>query len=118
MFGMIKLPFMANDLGWIMPGNLTTRMVELKGVLRPGRVLDIPRVLNSVNDGREWNAIILPLTEGSVDEAKNWWNNHKDELLAWSILTEGTPLDEDYITEARAHITVISAVNGNNIPLN
>jgi len=116
-FGYIAFPF-KTDLGWIMPDNLITRMEELDDVLRPrGSVMDIPRVLNAVNTGSEWNAIILPLTEGTVEDAEEWWSDNKSMLIRWSDDEPGTPLSMDYIARATERVESIRQEDGNHIPL-
>jgi hypothetical protein len=117
LFGYIAFPIFVQDLGWKMPDNLVDRMKELQPKFRPNAVLNIPRVLQSVNDAREWNAIILPLTLGTADEAYRWWSNHEDELMGWAFLRDGSPLPLDYINEAGAYIKEKETPENPDLPL-
>jgi len=116
LFGFLAVP-LGKGAVWEMPENLIERMNALDGEMRAGRVMDIPRVLESVNYNREWNGIILPLTLGTVDDAVAWWNRHKDELLEWSEEEHGTPIPESYLYEAERYIEEKSDPDGNDIPL-
>ncbi len=117
-FGIVSFPFGVKNLGWRMPENLVPRMKELNGLFRPGTVLDIPRTIDKVNNAKEWNAIILPLTVGTARDASEWWNQHKRVLIQWSEQDLGTPLPENYIEEAAAYVERMHEPNGNHIPLN
>jgi hypothetical protein len=103
LFGYIPLPFTIGK-DWAMPKDLILRMNELKDLFRPSKVLDIPRTLRHVSDGREWELIILPLTLGTAQEAFDWWQQKEGVLMEWgrSPLTEKLP--NMYSAEAQAYI--------------
>jgi|GEM_PF-5541018 len=117
LFGYLAVPWAYEEHGWQMPDNLAERMKALDEIFRPGHVMDIPRVLNSVNNGEEWNAVVLPLTLGTPREAKNWWDEHEDILQEWASEPFGTPLPQEYINEANAYIDEMRSPEGNDIPL-
>jgi hypothetical protein len=104
---------------WKSPENLMDRLRELSRprYFRPGKVLDIPRVLGSVNNGREWNAIIEPLTLGTASEAFAFWETNEAELKAWADQPWGTPMPETYLAAADAYVKEMTAPDGNIIPL-
>lgn len=116
LFGHLKTQWKI-DLGWEMPSNILSRMKELDEKLRPGMILNIPRILNSVNNAREWNAIMVPLCTGDVDEAFEWWDDHKDELLDWSREPKGTPLSRDFIQASLAYVEEMLKTDEYLIPL-
>jgi hypothetical protein len=105
------------DLGWEFPESLVERMRELESYFRPGKVLDIPRVLRAVNSSREWKAIIYPLVVGTPEEAYRWWQNHDNRLLDWARKPLGTPLPEDIISESEKYVEAKMKPEGNHIPL-
>ncbi len=115
-FGYIGLPG-GRELGWEMPENLVERMRELDSLFRPGYIMEIPRVLNAVNNAEEWNAIILPLVTGTPQEAYRWWNSHDNRLLAWAQEPIGTPLPQAYIDEATQYMEEMLEPQGNHIPI-
>ena len=92
-------------------------MAELDDRLRGGHVMDIPRVLGAVSYYREYEAVILPLTMGTVDQAVTWWNGHKNTLLDWAEEDFGTPIPESYLVEAENQIENLKQPDGNVIPL-
>jgi hypothetical protein len=117
LFGVISIP-MGKGAEWAQPDNLIERLDELDGLLRPGYVMEIPRALGGVNYAREWNAIIEPLTLGTAEEAKEFWNRHKDTLLDWAENEEpGTPIPESYLYEAEQYVEQMTSSEGNHIPL-
>jgi hypothetical protein len=116
LFGVMSVP-MGTGAEWFQPEDLIERMEELDELFRPGYVMEIPRVLTAVNYAREWNAIIEPLTVGTGQEARDFWNQHKDELLDWSDEEEGTPIPESYLYEAERYVEEMLGPDGNHIPL-
>ncbi|MCK4720596.1 hypothetical protein KAU08_08045 [bacterium] len=116
LFGHLKTQWRI-DLGWEMPPNILSRMKELDEKLRPGMILEVPRILNAVNNAREWNAIMVPLCTGDVDEAYEWWDDHKDELLDWSREPKGTPLSRDFIWASLAYVEEMQKTDEYLIPL-
>jgi len=116
-FGVIAIPIMEINYGWEMPENLIQRMRALEVELGGGREMDIARTLHAVNNGEEWNAIIVPLSMGEAREAKYWWLDHKDLLMGWAEMEPGTPLSQAYIDEANAYIASFYEPDGNEIPL-
>ena len=116
-FGVIAIPIKVTNYRWEMPENLMDRMRELETEIHGGRVRDIPETLHKVNSGLEWNAIIVPLTQGTVKDAKNWWDEHKTDLMDWAEKPEGTPLPQSYIDDANAYIESFKVPEGNVIPL-
>lgn len=116
-FGVIEIPFGVIDHGWQMPDNLFLRMRELESEIRGGRVKDIPRVVSAVNNGDEWNAIIVPICLDEPRAAKNWWMDVRDDLLDWASEDPGTPLPQSYIDQANAYIESFHEPNGNEIPI-
>ena len=116
-FGVIAIPIKVTNYRWEMPENLMDRMRELETEIHGGRGRDIPETLHKVNSGLEWNAIIVPLTQGTVKDAKNWWDEHKTDLMDWAEKPEGTPLPQSYIDDANAYIESFKVPEGNVIPL-
>ena len=104
------------DLGWEFPENLVTRMKELERYLRLGKILNIPRTLNRVSNAKEWNAIILPLTVGTPEEAFEWWKEHEDYLTRWSK-NELAELSEDFISASEKYVEEKLHPEGNEIPI-
>lgn len=104
---------------WFNPDNLIERMEDLNQIryFRPGKVLEIPRILRSVNTEREWNAIIGPLTVGTTQDASDWWHSHRDELIEWSIQPLGTPLSDDFIYASWAYVEEMIEPDGYIIPI-
>ena len=117
LFGYLALPWAYRSYRFDWPDNLAQRMEELDRQFRPGHVMDIPRVLNSVNNAQEWNAIVVPLTLGTPREAKEWWDDHDGRLREWADQPFGTPLPQNYIDEANAYIQQMATPEGNQIPL-
>lgn len=118
LFIFITFPF-PTDQGWEFPENLVERMRELSQprYFRPGKVLDIPRVLEAVNNGREWNAIILPLSLGTPDQAFQFWQRHERELLIWAEKIKGTPIPESFLQASDAYVEKMTEPVGHVIPL-
>ena len=105
------------DYNWIIPESLVDRMSELEPFFRPGKILDIPRTLYYVNNGQEWNAIVLPLSVGTPEEAYRWWDEHHDLLQKWANQPVGTPLYQIYIDEAQKYYNDKTEDDGWEIPL-
>ena len=118
MFIYLTTPFSVGS-DWYNPGNLIERMEELNQIryFRPGKVLEIPRVLKSVNNEREWNAIIGPLTVGTAQDASDWWHSHREELIAWSAQPMGTLLSDDFVQAAWAYVEEKIEPDGYHIPI-
>jgi len=105
------------NLGWEMPENLVKRMQELEPMFRPGFVMEIPRVLSAVNNARDWNAIIVPLTIGTPQQAFEWWNAHRFQLQRWSRSKTRTPLPDRFVAESEAYAKRMLGPTGSQIPL-
>ncbi len=105
MFIFLTTPIAA-DLGWMAPENLVERMRELDSIryFRPGRVIEIPRILGMVNTGREWNAIIGPLTVGTTQDASDWWQANREELVEWSERPFPIPLFEEFMEASESYV--------------
>ncbi len=116
LFGVMSVP-MGTGVEWFQPENLIERMEELDDLFRMGHVMEIPRVLAAVNYAREWNAIIEPLTVGTAQEARQFWNQHKDDLIDWSNDEAGTLIPESYLYEAERYVEEMTEEDGNHIPL-
>lgn len=104
LFGYLTLPL---DLGtdWVWPENLMQRMEELKSEFRPGKVLEIPTALLRVNNAEEWEAIIMPLTMGTPQEAYEWWRAHYPILRDnWLSRPFGTPMPEEFIDASKQYV--------------
>ena len=116
LFGFVRFPLKYGE-AWVMPENLIQRMDELKPMFRPTKILDIPKVLHSVDNAGEWRTIILPLTLGTPDEAFTWWQENSFELLRWAGRIETAPLPEAYKSKAEAYILEKTPKIGEQIPL-
>lgn len=116
LFGHLTVPW-GRSLGWIIPPNAIERMKELDEKLPAGMIMQIPRVLSAMNKGREWNALIVPLCEGTIDDAYDWWDETNDRFLIWSRMDWGTPMPDALIEESNAYIEKMRASDENLIPL-
>lgn len=117
LFGFLKLPI---DLtpAWEMPENLITRLEELENQhMKLGKILEIPVILQSVNNAKEWRAIIVPLTVGTPQDAYTWWQANRRTLNNWAARPLGTPLSKAYIDLAEAYIAKMTEPEGYEIPL-
>ncbi|MCX6646430.1 MAG: hypothetical protein NTY09_08750 [bacterium] len=116
LFGHLTSPW-GENLGWVIPPITIERMKELENKLRAGLIMKIPRILNSVNTGAEWNAIIVPLCQGTVDDAYTWWNDNEERFAVWSMQPWGTPMPAALIEESNAYIEKMNQTDENLIPI-
>jgi hypothetical protein len=103
LFAWITFPFPQGDV-WDMPDNLVDRMRELTPMFRLNKVMEIPKVLNSVNDSTEWRAIVVPLSLGTPQEAFKWWESNQAELEKWASQPLRTPLSDDFKRSSEQYI--------------
>ena len=116
LFGHLTAPW-GRDLGWIIPDNTIERMKELDERLLAGNVMKIPRVLNAVNNGREWSALIVPLCEGTVGDAVKWWEENDDRFLVWSRQVWDTPMPDALLEDSVEYIEKMRESDEYLIPL-
>jgi hypothetical protein len=104
LFVFITLPVGIGE-DWKIPDNLEARMDELKPQFpRPTRILDIPTVLHAVNNKEEWEAIVLPLTVGTPQDAYQWWQDNSPRLESWASQPDGSRIADDFLTRAQAYV--------------
>ncbi|HEX9744926.1 MAG TPA: hypothetical protein VGB30_05815 [bacterium] len=115
-FTVANFPF-GGTPSWEYPDNLVSRMRELSDRITRGYVLDIPDALNKVHNSEEWDAIILPLTVGTADDAFNWWNDNKRVLNEWADDSSDSPLAENFMAMSEAYVEERLGPVGNEIPL-